>query len=338
MRLIALAGASHFTHSPWIDLSDGAPGVQHPEQPARLAALLGGLERLGAEIHAVHGFGDSARALASSMHDAGYLAFLERACAALTPARQITPTLFGVGGPSAPLDVQAGRYCREIGTPITFGAFEAAMNAAEATRQGAERLLAAAPDERIVVATRPPGHHAAPARFAGYCYLNNAALAARALENAGRRVAILDVDYHLGDGTLEFATPARRYYSIHADFYANYPYLAPEHGVDAAAASLSALTDDDDAASVIAKTAALVAEINASDVDAVVLSLGFDLNGQDVIQDLKLGFAVSDFVALGRAVGGLRAPILSIFEGGYDLATLGACVEAFFRGLDAALR
>ncbi len=330
MGLKIVAGVDHYRHAPWIDLSDGPPGVQQLEQPARLLAVLDGLARLPNETTPVKGWTAEARALVARVHDAAYLDFLERCAGALGPMRQITPTHFGVGGPDAPWDVQAGRFCREIGTAITSGAWVASMNGAETVRVAAEAFLAADKGTRVVAATRPPGHHAAPARFGGYCFLNTAVLAATALREAGRRVAILDVDYHLGDGTLDFATPETRYYSLHADFYSNYPYLSPEQPIDPAAARLVALTEADDVASALAKAADLVAEINASGVDAVVLSLGFDLNGADAIQDLAVGFSPADFATLGDRLAALEAPVLTVLEGGYDLATLGDCAEAFF--------
>lgn len=326
-------GADHHRHAPLIDLSDGPPGFPHLETPARLLAMLEGFERLGADIQPVRGVSAETRAAVAALHAPAYLEFLEATCRSIGPLEAVLPTVFGGGGPDAPAPVRAGRFCREIGTPLTQGAFEAALNAAEAVRAAAAAFLEAGGDG-VVAAVRPPGHHAGRARYGGYCFVNNAALAAETLENAGRRVAILDVDYHLGDGTAEFASPSRPYASLHADPVANYPYLDP---ADAAAREgpgrfYETVPPSASVEAIHAGAERLVARLAAARPDCVVLSLGLDLNGADYIQDEELSFRAPDFEGLGARVSALGLPVLTVLEGGYDVATLPDCVTAFMTG------
>ena len=188
---------------------------------------------------------------------------------------------------------------------------------------------------------RPPGHHTARAMFGGYCYLNNAAIAAQWLVAQGAgRVGILDVDYHHGNGTQEifWERPDVPYASLHADPMRAYPYFtghASETGAGAGAGAtfnqpLPAGTDD--AAYLVALTRALDWLVDRTD-DLLVVSLGMDTYALDPIGDLALTTAV--YAACGRLVARTGRRLVILAEGGYHLPTLGENVRGWLEGASA---
>ncbi len=124
------------------------------------------------------------------------------------------------------IDAKLGRYSYDAATPIAEGTWEAAYWSA----QTALTALAALIDDHARASfalCRPPGHHAGRDYCGGYCYLNNAAIAAEQARRSGRRVAIVDIDYHHGNGTQDifYADPDVLFVSIHADPATDYPFF-----------------------------------------------------------------------------------------------------------------
>ncbi len=181
---------------------------------------------------------------------------------------------------------------------------------------------------------RPPGHHAARDQFGGYCFLNNAAIAAECLLDQGcDRVAILDVDYHNGNGTQSIFEERSEVFfvSLHADPADEYPYFlgyGDERGRgagDGFNANYPLPLGTDWSAYAEALDHAL-ARIRAFGPDVLVVSLGLDIFEHDPISKFRL--TSGDFVALGTALATVGRPTLFVFEGGYSVAELGInCVN-----------
>lgn len=235
--------------------------------------------------------------------------------------------------------LRLGAYLFDTATPIVAGTWSAARVAVDVALSAAERVLGGAP--LAYGLCRPPGHHAARGMFGGYCYLNNAAIVAEWLRRQGgaRRVAILDIDYHHGNGTqqLFWERGDVLYLSLHADPARAYPYFsgyAVETGVGQGAGltrnwPLPARTGIDGYAIALAEALALVAAF-APDAP-LVISAGFDTFERDPIGDLAL--RTLDYFEIGRLVRALGMPMIVLQEGGYAVDALGANALALLGGL-----
>ncbi|MBC8055659.1 MAG: histone deacetylase family protein, partial [Rhizobiales bacterium] len=177
--------------------------------------------------------------------------------------------------------------------------------------------------------SRPPGHHAGADFFGGYCFLNNAALAAQALRDGGaERVAVLDVDYHHGNGTQSIFCDRADVLtvSIHGDPLTEYPFYlghADERGIGAGAGFNLNLPLPRGTGFARWREALRVGldAIRAFGADALVVSLGVDTFEGDPIS----GFALrtDDYLEIGRSIAAARLPTVFVFEGGYAVAEVG---------------
>ena len=318
----------HAGHAPSLDYSDGLPPFRHLETASRVdAAQAGVAAALDVETREVEG---AAEDLARAIHDADYVDFLRDICASLGSGEEYIPALFGDDLATAALPLRGGAFSREIGTPIGPDTYDAALNALAAARDAAS--WSAAHRRHAVALCRPPGHHAGRRRYGGYCFFNNAYGAARVLAAAGRSATVLDIDYHLGDGSMEFATAETPYYSIHLDPSENYPYLPADRGLDVAdVVTTRALQAGCAIGDYLPVLEEMVGAINAASPDHLIVSAGFDLLDGDYIQDQEAAITAADFERIGAAVRAFDGPILFLFEGGYHETRLAAAVEAFFR-------
>jgi acetoin utilization deacetylase AcuC-like enzyme len=231
---------------------------------------------------------------------------------------------------------QLGYYCNDILTPILEGTWTAAYWAAQTALAAARAVEAGAP--LAYALGRPPGHHAYHDLYGGYCYLNNAAIAAEYLARRGRRPAILDADYHHGNGTQAiFYNRADVFFcSLHADPEEEYPYycgFAHEIGRGAGEGftlNLPLPLDADEANYLRALERALEG-IEVFSPDVVLLSLGFDTLAGDPHGGMRL--EPGAFRAIGRQIAGLRRPLVLVQEGGYALPLLGPALKLFLDGL-----
>ena len=235
---------------------------------------------------------------------------------------------------------QLGWYSHDT-DPILAGTYAAAIGAVDVTLTAWEAV--ADGRERVAYAlARPPGHHAAADSFAGYCYLNNAAIAAQAWADRGARVAIVDVDYHHGNGTQQifYDRDDVLFVSLHADPAFEYPFFlgfAAERGWGAGEDCnrnfpLPAGTEWD--AYGPALTAAL-AVVRKFGPDAVIVSLGVDTALEDP-DTFRL--VADDYPRLGAAIAALDRPTLVVQEGGYCLDVLGRNVVGVLRELGSTTR
>ena len=263
------------------------------------------------------------------------------------PARPLLPDTFllrGYAGGMALGQLPPGRhhrlgaYCFDTATPIVEGTARAARTAVDIALTAVDRVLAGEP--LAYGLCRPPGHHAGRNLIGGYCYFNNAAIAAQSMIDRGaERVAILDVDYHHGNGTQQIFWERGDvlYVSLHGDPAGAYPYFsgfAAERGAgpgEGATLNLPLAPGTDGPAYLAVLDEALRA-IGAFGPDApLVVSLGFDTYHADPICDLAL--RTDDYAAIGERIAGLGCAVVALQEGGYAVDALGANAVAFLGGL-----
>jgi acetoin utilization deacetylase AcuC-like enzyme len=229
-----------------------------------------------------------------------------------------------------------GHHCTDSLTPILEGTWEAAYAAAQLSLSAAAAVDGGAP--LAYALCRPPGHHAYHDLYGGYCYLNNAAIAAQWLVERGHRPAILDIDYHHGNGTQAiFYDRADVFFcSLHADPEDEYPYycgFAAERGVaggEGYTLNLPLPLDTAEITYLHALQHGLEAVAGFAP-DVVLLALGFDTLLGDPQGEMKL--EVGSFRRIGRELAGLGCPLLLIQEGGYCLSALGPALTALLEGL-----
>ncbi|CDG85780.1 histone deacetylase family protein [Janthinobacterium agaricidamnosum] len=233
-----------------------------------------------------------------------------------------------------------GLYSMDSGTPLTSGTWIAAKTGADCAVNAAHALRLG---ERSAFAlTRPPGHHAGADFFGGYCFLNNAALAAQhLLDDGARKVAILDLDYHHGNGTqsIFYQRSDVLFLSLHADPRHEYPFYlghADETGAGPGAGfnmnlPLPAGTGS---ASWFAALETACLRIAGYAPDALVVSLGVDTFAGDPLSQFKLQSA--DFLRIGERLAFLGLPTAFMLEGGYAVKEIGINVVNVLEGFETA--
>jgi len=237
------------------------------------------------------------------------------------------------------IDGRLGYYSFDAGTPITAGTWRAITQAANVALTG--QAMVTAGERAVFSLCRPPGHHAGSNFYGGYCFFNNAAIAAQAFRDAGaKRVAVLDVDYHHGNGTQEifYARADVLTISIHADPMQEYPFFlghADETGEGQGRGyhlNLPLRWGTTWAAYGPAMETAMrrLAEYSP---DAVVVSLGVDTFEQDPISKFKL--KAEDYLRLGEAIAGAKKPTLFVMEGGYAVEALGVNAVNVLEGYES---
>jgi acetoin utilization deacetylase AcuC-like enzyme len=239
--------------------------------------------------------------------------------------------------PASPI-ARLGYWCFETMTPIVPGTYAAARAAVDVALTAADCVLAG---ERSAYALcRPPGHHSPRGAFGGYCFFNNAAIAAAYLGRlSGDRVAILDIDYHAGNGTQQifYSREDVLYVSIHGHPDRAYPYFVgypDETGVGAGEGTtlnvcLPSGTSDAEYLEALDRALTRVANFGGSHV---VVSFGSDTFGQDPICDFALTTPV--YHAIGARIAALNRPMVILQEGGYYLPALGENARQFLRGVE----
>lgn len=231
---------------------------------------------------------------------------------------------------------KAGYYCFDVGIEIEKNTFKAAKAAADSALTGADLILSK--QERHVFAMcRPPGHHAGYNHFGGYCIFCNAAIAGYKLMQMGR-VAILDVDFHHGNGIQDifYEIPDVLYVSLHGDPSINYPYFSgfeEEVGEKLGIGAnynipLKPGTGDKEYSEYLMKA---IKKIDSFGPDVLILSLGLDIFEGDPLSDI--GVSSSFFKEIAVTVSRLGVPVLGILEGGYDMSHLAVNGANFIEGL-----
>ncbi len=231
----------------------------------------------------------------------------------------------------ARIDARLGQHSFDTSTPIGPGTWEACYWSAQTVLAA---LAAVLEGERSAFAfTRPPGHHAGRDYFGGYSYLNHAAIGAEAALRAGcLRIAILDVDYHHGNGTQDiFAGREDVFFaSIHADPSTDYPFFwghADESSANILNLPLPRGTSWNDYAPALTHA---IDWLEKSEPDLLIVSYGADTHEDDPISYFKL--KTGDYAPMARQIASMDLPTLIVMEGGYAVEALGANVAEFLSG------
>ena len=236
------------------------------------------------------------------------------------------------------IDGKLSYFSMDAGTPITAGTWRAVTAAANVALTGREQVAAG---ERTVFALcRPPGHHAAADYYGGYCFLNNAAIAAQAfLDDGARRVAILDIDYHHGNGTqsIFYRRNDVLFVSLHAHPRQEFPYFLgyeDERGeADGEGYNLNLPlpfgTDFTGWSAALETACQAIADYSP---DALVISLGVDTFKDDPISQFRLDS--EDYPQVGQRLAKLRLPTLFVMEGGYAVEAIGVNAVNVLTGFD----
>ena len=321
------------------------------EVPARADYVLDELKRraLGA-VESPDAFDD---AVIARVHSPRYLDFLRGAWdewVALDPAnaeRDAFPSYWPIRTfrsdvlPSS-FPARMGLFSYDAGSPLTSGTWAAAHAGAGCAITAAQRVQAG---ERAAFAlTRPPGHHAGADFFGGYCFLNNAAIAAQTLREGGaERVAVLDIDYHHGNGTqaIFYERADVHFTSIHGDPHTEYPYYLGYADETGAGSGLGfnrnlPLPRGTDFTAWRAALAEALRGIAAYAPQALVVSLGLDTFEGDPIAGFTL--QSDDYLRIGEDLARAGLPTVFVFEGGYAVAEVGVNAVNVLEGFEAAAR
>ncbi|WP_439540270.1 histone deacetylase family protein [Sphingomonas sp.] len=322
-------------HAPARELHNGAfvPYAEKPARAAAIAATLGTTELPQ----------DRGEVPIRAVHDAGYIDFLKTAPARWAEAGRpgdvmgyIWPTVRKRALKLDRIDALAGQYSIDASTPLTAQTWDASYRSVQCALAATHAVLAG---ERAAFAlSRPPGHHAGADYLGGYCYLNHVAVAAQAARDAGvKRVGILDIDYHHGNGTQDifWARGDVVFASIHADPATDFPFYwghADEIGEgDGEGATLNLPLPRGTAINAFrrAQERALAA-IAASGAEFLLVSFGADTFVGDPISAFAL--ETGDYAVLGRDIAAAGLPTAIVMEGGYAIDALGANVASFLSG------
>lgn len=237
------------------------------------------------------------------------------------------------------IDGRVGYYALAAETTIEGGTFAAAQASADVAVSALDHVRATG--ESAFGLCRPPGHHAASDQFGGYCFFNNAGIAAqRALDDGAQRVTILDVDYHHGNGTQQifYDRDDVQFVSLHADPAVGFPYFsgyADETGAGAGRGSTCnyPLPPGTDYAAWVAALDDALGEIERYGPDLLIVSLGVDTFKGDPISHFTLDSA--DFHDYGQRIAALGRPTLIVMEGGYAVDAIGVNVGQMLSGFDS---
>jgi acetoin utilization deacetylase AcuC-like enzyme len=285
-----------------------------------------------------------------AVHDGGLVGFLGGAWAEYQQVngahREVTPDVFysaalrnkmSPGREPQSINGRLGWWCFETTTPLTEGTFEAARGAVDTALTATQLVLDG--QRRAYGLCRPPGHHATSSKYGGYCFFNNAAVAAHHIASTtGTKVTILDVDYHHGNGTQEifYDRDDVQYVSLHGDPARAYPYsigFADETGTGRGLGAnlnlpLAAKTDDDRFVEALGDACSAISAFGPS---TLIVSLGLDTFITDPICDLAV--TTDGFERCGALVAQLGLPTVVLQEGGYDVSALGENVRRWLIGL-----
>jgi acetoin utilization deacetylase AcuC-like enzyme len=338
VSMIVITTSDHVLHDPatMAPLADGRPFY---DKAVRVQELMRTVEklRLPTEVAPDHGLAPIA-----ALHDPGYLEFLEtsfgrwQSTALAGPA--VRPGAYAVRPlQRRPNNVlgQAGFYLSGVGCPVLEGTWQASKRSAHVAVEGARRILSGAREAYALC--RPSGHHAYGDLAGGFCYLNNAAIAAQTLVAGGAKPAILDVDVHHGNGTqaILYERDDIFFCSVHGDPRELYPWYAgyaDETGTGRGLncnlnLPLPAGTQNAEFVAAIDKGLAAIKRFGAT---VLIISLGFDAQAGDPTANLSV--TADGFREIGKHIGEFGTPVLLVQEGGYFIEKLAENLEAFLAG------
>ena len=325
-----------FGHAPEFYFRLGV-NIPHPEQPERARLLREVMVELGHDIIAPGDFGlDPIYAV----HDPDYVDFFRTAydrwvegTGYTHPAipnyhtgRRVSRVPNGVVG-------KLGYYATDTSCPVMKGTWDAIYWSAQCAVDAARRV--AAGEGPAYALCRPPGHHASRDASNGFCFFNNAAVAAQELRGTFAKVAILDMDTHAGNGTEDIFYDRGDVFttSMHTD-PSNYPPhfagYADECGEgEGEGCHLNVvLTPGDDEVQILMRFDEMSAAIQDFGAEALVISLGFDMGSDDPLSEV--GMTATGFAEMARRMAAMEIPTAYIQEGGYLGPSLSDNARAFF--------
>jgi acetoin utilization deacetylase AcuC-like enzyme len=316
-------------------------GKMRPVQeiPERALRLLNAARSMGFAVHEPQDYGLEPLV---AVHSRDYLEFLRTA----HDQWQGVPEDWGdevmsnihVRHPNALRGIlaQAGFYLADGSCPIGAGTWTGAYASAQSAVAGARDIISGA--RRAWSLCRPPGHHARRDAAGGFCYLNNAAIAAELLSAQFGRVAILDTDMHHGQGVQEIFYRRRDvlYASVHGDptnFYPATAGFSEERGEGAGVGCNLNLPMPHGAseADFFLRVDEAIDAVRAFTPPVLVLALGFDIYRED--PQARVAVTTEGFGTLGAKIAQLNVPVLVVQEGGYHVESLEANARSFFAGL-----
>ena len=329
--MLTVYSQDHYLHQPEGELYAGQL-VPPFECPKRVEFVLDRLREtdLG-QVVSPEAFGE---APLERVHDRGYLDFLKTAWRQWTEAgygHQILPTVWPARRQRLRIpehiDGKVGYYALAAETSMVEGTWQAALSSAEVALTAAKSIRDG--QGAAFGLCRPPGHHAARDMYGGYCFLNNAAIAAQyLLDNGADRVAILDPDFHHGNGTQDifYARADAFYLSLHGEPENAFPHFvgyADETGEgDGEGFNANYPMPPGTPFAVWREALADALErIGRYGPDVLVISLGVDTYEKDPISFFKL--TQGDFKTYGGMIGALGLPTLFLMEGGYAVEDVG---------------
>jgi acetoin utilization deacetylase AcuC-like enzyme len=325
-------------HDPKMFLSSGAP-QPNPEKPERIVRLLDGARRAGCDILRPRDFG---LAPIAAIHTPEYVEFLQNIFSRWQriegASEEVIPNIHPLareGAYPASAVGQAGYHMADTACPISADTWSSACFSAWTAVEAAEAVLAGA--RSAYALCRPPGHHAFADVAGGFCFLNNTAIAAQHLRGTMKRVAILDVDLHHGNGTqgIFYARDDVLTVSLHADPVRFYPFFwghADERGKGRGLGynlNLPLPRKSADEQFLEALSAGL-RRIEAFAPDAVVVALGLDAFEGDPFGGLSV--TTPGFARIAEQIAGLGLPSVIVQEGGYLCDALGDNLTSFLNG------
>jgi len=322
----------------------GGELVKPFEAPFRAEWILSAVKAQGhRDVHSPQSFD---LATARKVHDPEYLAFM-----ATIWERWVAEGYKGEAIPTAlptrrtrqnkvPRDVEGalGYYAMAMETSLTSGTFEAALSSMEVALSGAAHVLAK--NEPAFALCRPPGHHSSIDQYGGYCFINNAAVAAQHFIDSGmKKVAVLDVDFHHGNGTQDIFYERGDVFfaSIHGDPLDAFPHFLgfdDETGRgDGKGANINyPLPPGTPYAIWCEALKDSLAKIQDFGAEALVVSLGVDTFEKDPISFFKL--KSDDFIRYGKVLADAKLPTLFCMEGGYGVKEIGLNVANVLTGFE----
>lgn len=328
---------AHRKHEPPFEVFDGGLRTPYMENPDRMDRILNALQHTEwAEIAEPKDFGLDP---IYDVHDKEYLDFLascwtEWLVSEAKDKSTLLPSTFALRRhPQKPTSLlgRAGYYMMDLSACIVEGTYDAALASAQCALSAAE---AVANGERSAFALcRPPGHHAGKDYAGGYCFINNAAVAAHWLSSKGK-VALLDVDYHCGNGTQDIFYERQDVLtiSIHADPNFEYPHYAGYASETGAGAGLGYHrnfplekgTDDRRYLSALEEALGLIRNFAPRNL---VVSAGMDIYADDPLGTIKM--TTEGIGEIGKRISALHLPTVIVMEGGYNNEALGRNIISF---------
>lgn len=320
---------------PLYEINNGEK-VPHPENAQRVGVILSELFKMGFKTEEVNS--RVPFRLLTQVHSSDFVQFVKNLSTTLKEGECFYPDVFlreRMRNWKNNLALM-GQYSFDVYTPIMQGTYQVALAAASLSFKGASELVNGK-EKKVYVLCHPIGHHALSNKMGGYSYFNNAAIAAEYLSQVGK-VAILDLDFHHGNGTQEifYKRDDVLFVSIHADPNVKFPYYwgyKEERGEGKGLGytinfPLPLGTDNNAYQKVLEKA---VRNIGKFKPQFLVISLGFDTYKDDPIGGFKL--TTDYYQKAAQTINKLNVPTLIVQEGGYDLNSLGKNVVSFLKGI-----